>query len=72
VSLHTEAVASVLNHRQIEILSRGELFINKDFLDHFFSKYRGQYIEQLKAAAQCLRLSVIGVEKEQVMSKLNK
>ena len=62
MSLHTEAVANVLNHRQIEILPRGELFINKDFLDHFFSKYKGQYIEQLKTAAQCLRLSVVGVE----------
>jgi hypothetical protein len=62
VSLHTEAVANALNHRQVDILPRGELFISKDFLDHFFSKYKGQYIEQLKTAAQCLRLSVIGVE----------
>jgi len=62
VSLHTEAVANALNHRQVDILPRGELFISKDFLDHFFSKYKGQYIEQLKTAAQCLRLSVVGVE----------
>jgi hypothetical protein len=62
VSLHIEAVANVLNHRQVDILPRGELFIDKDFLDHFFSKYRGQYIDQLKTVAQCLRLSVIGVE----------
>ncbi len=62
MSLHTEAVASILNHRQVDILPRGELFIGRDFLDHFFSQWKGNYIKQLEAIAESLGLSVIGVE----------
>jgi uroporphyrinogen decarboxylase len=46
----------------VDILPRGELFINRSFLDHFFSKQKGEYVKQLEAAAQWLGLSVIGVE----------
>jgi len=62
VPLHIEAVINVLKYRQVDILPRGELFISRDFLDHFFGKYKGEYIKQLEAVAQCLGLSVIGVE----------
>jgi uroporphyrinogen decarboxylase len=46
----------------VDVLPRGELFISQDFLNHFFSKYKGEYIKQLEAAAQCLGLSVVGIE----------
>ena len=46
----------------VGFLPRGELFISRDFLDHYFCKYKGQYVKQLETAAQCLGLSVIGVE----------
>jgi hypothetical protein len=62
VSLHIEAVINTLNHNNVGLLPRGELFINRSFLDHFFSKHKDEYVKQLETAAQCLGLSVIGVE----------
>lgn len=38
------------------------MFVNKNFLDHFFSSHQGDYLKQLKGAAESLGLSVIGVE----------
>ena len=62
MSLHIKAVTDVLNRRQVDILPRGELFIHRGFLDHFFGSNKGEYVKQLKRAAQCLGLSLIGVE----------
>jgi uroporphyrinogen decarboxylase len=62
VSRHIDTVINTLNHHPVSFLPRGELFINRDFLVHFFNKYRGRHIKQLGAAAQRLGLSVIGVE----------
>jgi len=62
VSLQIEAFANGLNHRQVDILPRGELFIGQDFLDHFLARIKREYIKQLEAVAQCLGLSVIWVE----------
>jgi uroporphyrinogen-III decarboxylase len=61
VFLHIETVINALNHNRVSFLPRGELFINSDFLDHFFNEYKGRYVKQLEAAAQCLGLSVMGV-----------
>ena len=60
--LRIDTVINALNRSNLDSLPRGELFINRDFLDHFFGAYTGQYTKQLKAAAQCLGLSAIGVE----------
>ena len=59
--LHIETVIDALNHNSVSFLPRGELFISRDFLEHFFNEYKGQYVKQLQAAAQCLGLSAIGV-----------
>ena len=61
MSLHIETIINALSHNPVSFLPRGELFINKDILDHFFYEYKGQYIKQLETAAQCLGLSLIGV-----------
>lgn len=62
MSLHIEAVINALNHNHVDLLPRGELFINRSFLDHFFSEHKGEYVKQLETAAQYMGLSVIGVE----------
>jgi hypothetical protein len=61
VSLRIETVIHALDRNRVDFLPRGELFIGRDFLDHYFSEEGGQYIKQLEAAAECLGLSVIGV-----------
>lgn len=62
MSLHIEAVTDALNHNHVAFLPRGELFIDRSFLDHFFSKHKDEYVKQLETAAQCMGLSVMGVE----------
>jgi len=62
VSIHIETVINTLNHNYGSLLPRGELFINRSFLDHFFWKYKREYVKQLERTAQYLGLSVIGVE----------
>ena len=62
MSLHIEAVTDALNHNHVAFLPRGELFIGRSFLDHFFSKHKDEYVKQLETAAQCMGLSVMGVE----------
>jgi uroporphyrinogen-III decarboxylase len=62
VSIHIETVINTLNHNHGSFLPRGELFINRSFLDHFFWKYKREYVKQLETAAQYLGLSVIGIE----------
>lgn len=61
MSLHVETVINTLRRGHVDLLPRGELFISRGFLDHYFCEDEGQYIKQLEAAAQCLGLSVIGV-----------
>ena len=62
MSLHIEAVTDALNHNHVAFLPRGELFIDRSFLDHFFSKDKDEYVKQLETAAQYMGLSVMGVE----------
>jgi uroporphyrinogen decarboxylase len=61
VSLPIETITNVLNHRPSNNLPRGELFINRDFLDRYFYEDEGEYTKQLERAARCLDLSLIGV-----------
>jgi hypothetical protein len=70
VPRHVETIANVLNHRHVNVLPRGELFIGNDFLDHYFPGYRGEIIEQLQLAAQSLGLSLVGVELNSEKSRL--
>jgi len=62
VPLHIETVSQALNHQPAAFVPRGELFLSDNFLDHFFNPYQGQYVKQLKEAAEGLGLSVLGVE----------
>jgi uroporphyrinogen decarboxylase len=41
---------------------RGELFISRTFLDHYFSRDRGAYSRQLAAAALSMGLSLVGID----------
>ena len=59
---HVETVINVLNHRHVEFLPRGELFIGNDFLDHYFPGHKGEPIKQLQQTARSLGLSLVGVE----------
>ncbi|MBA4395282.1 MAG: hypothetical protein C0407_17160, partial [Desulfobacca sp.] len=59
---YIENVTKALQHQPVETLPRGELFLNKNFLDRFWGHYRGEPLKQLDAAAQRLGLSVIGID----------
>ena len=59
---HVETVINVLNHRHVEFLPRGELFIGNDFLDHYFPGHKGEPTKQLQQTARSLGLSLVGVE----------
>jgi uroporphyrinogen decarboxylase len=60
VSSHIETVIHTLNGNLVDPLPRGELFIGRDFLDHYFCD-EGEYTKQLEKAAQALGLSLVGV-----------
>lgn len=60
--LPIETIAQALNRRPVAFVPRGELFINANFLDYFFSRHHGHYLKQLQGAAEGLGLSVLGVE----------
>ena len=55
------AVAAALDFTGNPILPRGELFLGRDYLDHFFGG-EGDYFLQLAAAARSLGLSLVGVD----------
>ena len=57
------AVSAALDHRSPgPILPRGELFLERDFLDHFFAGAPGGYFGQVAAASRHLGLSLVGVD----------
>jgi hypothetical protein len=62
VSQHIDTISRVLSHGAVDPIPKGELFIHKSFLDHFFRKFKGEYILQLQAAVESLGLSLIGVD----------
>lgn len=57
-----DTVSKVLKHKPVDLIPKGELFINISFLDHFFGKFKGEYVHQLQAAGESLGLSLIGVD----------
>jgi uroporphyrinogen decarboxylase len=60
VSSHIETVIHTLNGNLVDPVPRGELFIGRDFLDHYFCD-EGEYTKQLERVAQSLDLSLVGV-----------
>jgi hypothetical protein len=62
VPRHVEAITEALNHRDVDFLPRGELFIGSDFLDHHFPDLKREPIKQTQMAARSLGLSLVGVE----------
>lgn len=58
---HIEAVTRTLRFRDPEFLPRGELFVNRDFLDRFFPEQDG-CIRQLGSACRAMGLSLVGLE----------
>src|SRR3989339_332631 len=55
-------VKSALYRFEGDRLPRGELFIDKEFLDRYFSAELGNSVEQLKIACESLDVDLIGVE----------
>lgn len=57
-----DTVIEAINHCQCSRLPKGELFINRDYLERYFKNGKDGYIEQLKSACQSLKLDVIGID----------
>ena len=55
VSHPIDTVTRVLNHQPVDLIPKGELFINKSFLDHYFGKFKGEYVLQLQTAVAIFR-----------------
>jgi uroporphyrinogen decarboxylase len=62
VSHPIDTISRVLNHNPVDLIPKGELFIHKSFLDHYFGKFKGEYVLQLQATVESLGLSLIGVD----------
>jgi uroporphyrinogen decarboxylase len=62
MSFLRENVVKVLCHEHPVGIPRGELFLGKDFLDHYFQPFKGQYIRQVNLAARSLGLSAVGID----------
>ncbi len=67
--LPADAVADVLRRTGSGALPRGELFIGADFLDHFFPALQNDRVGRLKAAAEALGLSLVGIDIEDESSR---
>jgi hypothetical protein len=60
---HIAAVSAALDYAGNPILPRGELFLGRDYLDHFFGHMAGGgYFAQVAVAARSLGLSLVGVD----------
>ena len=55
-------IIAAIDHCKGNTLSRGELFIDREFLTRYFSSERGGYIEQLKIACESFGLDLIGID----------
>jgi len=62
VSRHIDTVSKVLRHNPVDFLPKGELFISRGFLDHFFSNSKEAYVLQIQTAVESLGLSLVGVD----------
>jgi hypothetical protein len=61
VSRPIDTVSKVLRHNPVDHIPKGELFISRGFLDHYFEKFKNEYVLQLQTAVESLGLSLIGV-----------
>jgi hypothetical protein len=62
LSHHIQNIIDTLNHKNIGFLTRGELFLGKDYLNRHFPGFSEDYARQLQSAAEQLGLSAIGVD----------
>lgn len=61
-SCDVKLTQAVLNHKNVSMLPRGELFISPNFLDYYFKELVGAYELQLLSVGRSLGLQVIGVD----------
>ncbi len=59
---HIQSVVDALHRANRGPVPRGELFISRSFLDHYFGRDRGSYSRQLAAAARSMGLSLVGID----------
>ncbi|MGA3085331.1 MAG: uroporphyrinogen decarboxylase family protein [Thermodesulfobacteriota bacterium] len=62
MSFPRENVIKALRHEHPVSLPRGELFLDRNFLDDSFQSFKGQYITQVALAARSLGLSAVGID----------
>lgn len=60
--LPVERVIKALRREPVTPLPRGELFINRDFLDRHFNRDHLSYMDQLESAAMIPGLSTLGID----------
>ncbi len=65
---HIQSVLDALRRTNRGPVPRGELFISRTFLDHYFGRDRGAYSRQLAAAAQSMGLSLVGIDLNHALS----
>jgi len=59
---HVRSIVDTLGYANIGPVPRGELFVSRQFLDHFFGEYKGSHPRQLAAAARTMGLSLVGID----------
>jgi len=57
-----QSVVDTLRHAGRGAVPRGELFISRAFLDHYFGSREATYPQRLAAAARSLGLSLVGID----------
>jgi hypothetical protein len=62
LSHNIQNIIDTLNHKNIGFLTRGELFLGRDYLNKHFPEFSEDYAGQLQSAAEQLGLSAIGVD----------
>jgi hypothetical protein len=62
VEAHIQSVLDTLRHEGRGGIPRGELFISRTFLDHYFGSREATYTQKLAAAARSLGLSLVGID----------
>ena len=59
---HIQSVIDALRHSNRGTVPRGELFISRAFLDHYFGRHASTYSRKLAAAAQSMGPSLVGID----------
>jgi len=62
VEAHIQTVIDTLRHANRGAMPRGELFISRAFLDHYFGSVGTTYTQKLASAARSLGLSLVGID----------